>query len=1554
MVLRSLLTPGGASPFMPRYGCPVTPAELIERVRALASAGTASFEALVAACLAELTGRGFALQKTGSQHGRDLGDDRSGGPRVFVECKRYRWDTELNQRELLGETDEAVREPDLDVWVLVTSRPASDSLRDTLRSHLDQFGVDFVAIALGDGTPSSLEVLLASAPDAVARALAPASVPADVLVCLEGIRALPGFDLAKKRLPQLLEHEAVGLDGWKARQKESLDADLHDPDRSLARFRQRIDLASFIQRPQLVRQLDEWSESWKTVAAVTPLVVIGEEGDGKTWVTASWVNQRTMSASSFPAALMVNGAALGDRSLIDIVVDAATSRPTSLPEYGQATRDRIRRRVARWASAAQSGQPPFLLLLDGMDDGPSAETLRALIAQSKVDLPTIPLLITVRSQFWQEALEPLTDLNVRPLPVGPFDDGEFAEALSMKGLNADDLAPELMPLLRKPRYLDLAARFQDRMIASGDLTVARLKYEDWKDRYERKAGTINDSMFQQVLVRLAQDARASDRGSGRRELMDVLPTHGSDKALNDLCTSGVLDRNDDGRFTVSETRLPLAMGLLLASDVRRACKNGQDAYNVASRALEQEDGRGITAAAAECAALVGLLDPTFPLKGGAALLRTWLERQQRAQHTQKAFTGYVRARAEAYGELAQAVWQSGQLDRHEQEQLVMGALLGARDHPHVLDTLRPYFDRWLSFAPRTDDVAGDAPEDVRNRERERLQTLLGPVSPDGTVVVSGRELRLVEPGMMRLARVALAVISHVDRRPHIRAIATALLVDVITRLPRRHDVIPWVLRTAPDDIEATVLAEADALAATSTVEGPRTARRLLYALDTRAADERARPIIADAPAQKPLSFPWSEGDYVGELAKESRLAVVSRGLSIVGLNPSLEIPPIGAGFAPLLEPLDPSVMWRGASQTIEEHMLDEAEVVFARTDPRPLAAFYRKVAKTTGRRIDEDLIALCWALLPNALLLDGPAIEELEAAWRRVVESYDGRKDVESTLFRLLLQFRRGQAQVDLLMKRPDDAPDYLSFEGLFRGDPDWTAVATVLSTGTTRQIARTAWYLSALAGTTPAEVAGLLIGHAADPDRYVRLMVLRWALSQDEVTAAAVVARWTPPSDIEADEKNAAGLLLARSRTDPRSAPGLDPISSAAAVRARGLSPEELAWYANEISASIASASGTAKPWTYSRVALAKTRDRTAHLRNEGLTLVGRSEKMVANWATWGGLPMATAERFALLFDPATRACLHGAEMQEADRARAAESAAHRRLFDEAPDLDLMTAIDATHPGQVATWVSSALTRPGRGSKPTMGSLLGLYHSVCIAGFRNGRAWAVDLCRALADAEPRWVDGRTGVSWATRTAWEPGNQRDTIDRYRDELLRSARTDRRLCELVVAAEQAGLRPTLLRLIQGMQSDQSRLVRACAVAALGFTSDPDADRILERQSTGTDPWLDEIASTSVRRRQLDAWARHWFDVFLRGSGDEEAWGAFRLFARCVDMRYVVWKPGRQSLIDALSDRRRAYLIANEKQIFDAIKKRAATAKKTLAGYSVLEREVWPWMPEGAGE
>ena len=400
----------------------MTTAELIEWLRALKASGPDSFESLIASCLQELTGREFSLQRSGSQHGRDLTTDRSRPTRVFVECKRYGADRELDERELLGEAAQAVRDPDLDVWVLVTSRAVDDNRRDALRDHLSQFGVDFIAVSLADGMPSSLEVLLASSAHSVRRFVATDTAVREIESCLQDVRGMVGFEAGKDRLRALVEREAVGLEAWKARPRDSLHEDLHDPLRSRARFRQRIEFGSgFVDRPSLFIRLDEWRRTWRTTPA--PIVLVGDEGDGKTWLACSWVDQRACADSSFPAVLVVNSAALDDKPLMDVIVDAATTQPTALPEYGQPTRDRVRRRVARWTSAARTtpaDQPPILLLLDGLDEGASPRTLRALIDRSRVDLPRVPLLMTVRAKFWDEHFRPDRDLSVHELTVGPL------------------------------------------------------------------------------------------------------------------------------------------------------------------------------------------------------------------------------------------------------------------------------------------------------------------------------------------------------------------------------------------------------------------------------------------------------------------------------------------------------------------------------------------------------------------------------------------------------------------------------------------------------------------------------------------------------------------------------------------------------------------------------------------------------------------------------------------------------------------------------------------------------------------------------------------------------------------------------------------------------------------------------------------------------------------------------------------------------------------------------------------------------------------------------
>jgi len=139
----------------------------------------AMFEGLIAELLTELTGRRFRLAKSGSQAGRDMSSRQIGANIIAVECKRYNETTALNERELQGELAQAIQSiPDLDLWVLVTSRSIPSQLDEALDQQARRENIGFSSISAGDATPSSLEVLCASSPDVVLK-YAAAKIPQD-------------------------------------------------------------------------------------------------------------------------------------------------------------------------------------------------------------------------------------------------------------------------------------------------------------------------------------------------------------------------------------------------------------------------------------------------------------------------------------------------------------------------------------------------------------------------------------------------------------------------------------------------------------------------------------------------------------------------------------------------------------------------------------------------------------------------------------------------------------------------------------------------------------------------------------------------------------------------------------------------------------------------------------------------------------------------------------------------------------------------------------------------------------------------------------------------------------------------------------------------------------------------------------------------------------------------------------------------------------------------------------------------------------------------------
>ncbi|HND19169.1 MAG TPA: restriction endonuclease, partial [Acidobacteriota bacterium] len=271
----------------------------------LENSGPAGFEGLVATLLEKLTGQHFHLASSGTQEGRDMSSRRANANVIAVECKHYKRQTSLDEREILGEIQQAVRSiSDLDIWVLVTSRDVPSQRYESFLQAANEQGIQFEVISEGDGDPSSLEVLCSQAPNVVLeylQSITPVEQQ-ELQEVLEDISGNPLFSENLEKLRQGFLQSLIGYDNWQTRQKGWLRTCFQTPQDSRADLSQILNVADegakLIVRHQAWEQIDNWYSTWKTTHKA--FVLLGEEGDGKTWAVASWVNKKITEDERLP------------------------------------------------------------------------------------------------------------------------------------------------------------------------------------------------------------------------------------------------------------------------------------------------------------------------------------------------------------------------------------------------------------------------------------------------------------------------------------------------------------------------------------------------------------------------------------------------------------------------------------------------------------------------------------------------------------------------------------------------------------------------------------------------------------------------------------------------------------------------------------------------------------------------------------------------------------------------------------------------------------------------------------------------------------------------------------------------------------------------------------------------------------------------------------------------------------------------------------------------------------------------------------------------------
>ena len=436
-------------------------------------------ECLASALLSRLLDVPIATAGSGYQYGADAGPAGQQGRRFRLECKKYRDNSHLNERELLGEIDQALaRDNALEAWLLVATRNVPEQMHQSLTQHGEQNGIPVVIIDWIDDDIAPLAALCASAPD-----LVEAEFTSEAGAAARALQST-SRDMIE-RLQRNLESWCLGFESLRKRSHEKLDNIWNYPRESNSALGQNA--AGGAQKNRVKRQaiqqaLDEW---WHELAQRdAPAAVIGREGTGKTWATLDWLID---NKADQPIVLIVPSSA---------VITISTVSETGLKQFladrlyeVSGVRDPIHwhRRLDRLLARPSEEGPVLTIVFDGLNQEPSVRWSRLLkVLQAGRFVERVRVIFSTRQHHYENKLSMLRALVAPavPIPVDQYDKtpgGELDQMLGYEGLTRLDLHAEVFEMARTPRLFELVVRFRERLVEAGQVTVHRLLWEYGRD-----------------------------------------------------------------------------------------------------------------------------------------------------------------------------------------------------------------------------------------------------------------------------------------------------------------------------------------------------------------------------------------------------------------------------------------------------------------------------------------------------------------------------------------------------------------------------------------------------------------------------------------------------------------------------------------------------------------------------------------------------------------------------------------------------------------------------------------------------------------------------------------------------------------------------------------------------------------------------------------------------------------------------------------------------------------------------------------------------------------
>ncbi len=1039
---------------------------LIEALRSLPPTGPEGFEGLISRLLTRLTGSTFWLSSSGTQGGKDLSSRLGNEIQVAVQCKRFTQRTALQATPLQGDMDAAlIADPQLDLWALAATRSISGQVRNALEAHAVKLGISVAFLDHAPPALGALPTLCAQFADLTVQELvSDAGEQASLTALLVDIRRRPEFAQVLEETRRAFSADHLGYVTFRAALRRHFECSLQDVSTSRHQFGQIVlplaHDALDLPRTAVEAALNGWWQNWPGDGRIA--VLHGEEGTGKTWDLATWIFRQHLVTSDAPLVIWCSSENFTSSPLLELGANYIQSVSPS----DQLQQQQLQKRLRQWTSASSAQPwPRVLFVVDGLNERLDHNAWRKWLSKASYDLqhtlPAAALMLTCRSSFWPPLREHLTDdlhlrdalakpdqqTPIREIVVEPFTDPELATLLARMGLVPQELDSRMRNLLRRPRHLRLARRYWDSSVRSGDFTVERLFFEDWRDRMQgRGQQPLTDDAYQWILKNVATAWRGRTSEPALGHLLAGNPEVHA--ALQELISGGVFDPvpGSSAGLRLEPNRLFLGLAFSLLEQVT---ERGGDQFD---KALEEtlaytestgdSDESARILANAVCIALTDRGQHKVPRTVAVALLLALVRHRNGASYWQRAQPwAFFPQAPEIFQELAEAEWPKRESRAAER---IAYCFVSAGEKWPASESLIGMCQRWLSLV----HVASARPPEARDDEEiaryrpelpDRLSSMAASIKPLGIGLVS-----VADEDSLRLQELAFLVLSQVIVESgwspgYLGPLSAWAVSSAVMGQERCLHAARWTMRLAGQSCSERILDRAFQLAA-----GPEpllhlAARILLNA----AASPESRAAMQQLDPQPPASTaaPATFAELCRTLADLTPADAAAR-LSHQALDPQVPLEGVAWQHEPLLQSIDVADLCVGSMKTRADNLLSTADPALCRTAPHAYAGKARQqvdlILSELPTRTDlrTEVLAEHFLILTSRQLATARALlPEIERDPTPGVDPDTHRAwDLASVV---LAGLTTAEEQRQFLLSRGDAADD-----------PDWSDLLSPLSSG--------------------------------------------------------------------------------------------------------------------------------------------------------------------------------------------------------------------------------------------------------------------------------------------------------------------------------------------------------------------------------------------------------------------------------------------------------------------------------------------------------------------------